>query len=209
MPVTEFAQLPLIDDYDEVDLLEVLMECQETQDTWVREKLSSSVGTDASVSNVYIDEKTTPPSLLITARWDSPEDHYKWIETDENKAIMDKLARFLKDGKNGMLLYHMTSSGRRAQMQEAFLAKGCLNVWRLAVPPADREELQQAYTTLEETLFNEDNKDKVWGGWRIENNQGKEELTVFWNDQVAEETVAQLDKFPHGEVDRHRYKQIV
>ena len=185
------------------------MECQETQDTWVRENLPGTVEADANVSNVYIDEGSTPPSLLITAHWDSPEDHQKWIETDENKTIMDKLARFLKDGKKGMLLYHMTSSGRRALMQEAFLAKSCLNVWRLAVPPADKDELQEAYTTLEETLFNEDNKDRVWGGWRIENNEGREELTVFWNDQVPEEKIQQLDKFPHGEVIRHRFKQIV
>ncbi|KAK3185706.1 hypothetical protein K4F52_005571 [Lecanicillium sp. MT-2017a] len=209
MPVTEFAHLPLKPGYDEVDLLELLMECQETQDAWVRANLPGTVADDASVSNVYVDESTTPPSLLITAHWDSPEDHHRWIQTDENKATMGKLARFLEEGNTGPLLYHMTSGGRRPQMHEAFRAKGCLNIWRLAVPPASKDELQEAYSALEKAMFDEDSRDRIWGGWRIEKDTDNEELTIFWSDTVPEDKIAQLKELPHASVVRHRFKQIV
>lgn len=99
MTVTEFALFKLRDTYDAVELLELVMECQEVQDEWVRANHPNACAKKASVSRMYIDESEAGAhQVFITAPWQSPDTHREWIDTAQNKAIMAKFAAFLPEG---------------------------------------------------------------------------------------------------------------
>lgn len=81
MPVTELA-IKLRGGYDQLDFLEMLMQCQELQNKWVNNHHPCDVKPSANFSSMYIERPApgaaSPSSLLITAPWESPEAHGEW-----------------------------------------------------------------------------------------------------------------------------------
>ncbi|OAA56401.1 hypothetical protein ISF_07469 [Cordyceps fumosorosea ARSEF 2679] len=215
MPVTEFAVFTLRDSYDPIELLEVVMECQEVQDDWVRANHPNDCAKRACVSRMYTDTTLSPDRVAITAPWQSPAAHHEWIDTAANRGIMARFAAFLPGGAvpdhhcddagaaasphPGFLFFHMDTAGRRAVLHQAFSSKEALVVTRLAAQgggAGGREQLQAAYRQLEEALVAEDPKDRVWAGWRIEKEKDQEELVVFRNADLDANRLAPLQQ--HG-----------
>ncbi|KAJ6784837.1 hypothetical protein PWT90_06817 [Aphanocladium album] len=213
MTVTEFALFTLRDTYDAVELLETVMECQEIQDDWVRTHHPNDCAKKASVSRMYTDEKDARQHrVAITAPWQSPAAHHRWIDTAANKGVMAKFAAFLPDGQvpehdaadrdnpaageanRGFIFFHMDSATkRRAHLHEAFSPKDALAVTRLAALGAGgRHQLQARYDELEQELLGEAPKDRIWAGWRIEKDGDQEELVVFRCADVPSDRLAPL-----------------
>jgi hypothetical protein len=180
MTVTEFALIKLQPDHDELELYELVMELLEVQDTWVRSHLPHLLSNDTkrNLSNLYV-AKSDPPYLLITAQWDSPEAHHKWIESEENKTGFAKLQRFFAPADDPLVLFHMTPAGRGKRHPPSFVGHACFNVTRLFVPVDEKEVVQTKYRKIEDTLRDLKVEEKIWGGWRIEKSGDEEELVVF------------------------------
>ncbi|ATY63248.1 hypothetical protein CCM_07938 [Cordyceps militaris CM01] len=213
MPVTEFALFTLRDSYDPIELLETVMECQEIQDDWVRANHPNECAKRASISRMYTDTTTTPSAhrVAITAPWQSPAVHRAWIETPANQGVMAKFATFLPagavpdhtagchqpcDNNPGFLFFHMHAAGRRHVLHEAFTPKEALVVTRLAAQDAaGKEQLQARYAELELALLAAAPKDRIWAGWRIEKEDGQEELVVFRNADVTPDQLAPLKQY--------------
>lgn len=121
--------------------------------------------------------------LLLTAHWDSPEQHKQWIDSDVNKDIMPRFAEFLDMSK--LLFYHVDGvapfSCRSSAGSHAFVPDMVI-VSRYFVPKARKRAFGAA---MEELLSREgqDGKPVAACGWRIEKDEamerdGIEELNV-------------------------------
>ncbi|UNI18492.1 hypothetical protein JDV02_004758 [Purpureocillium takamizusanense] len=113
MPVTELAILKLRGGHDQLEFLETLMEVQELQDEWIHENKPCHLEPNANLSSMYVEE-ADPPSLLITAPWDSPEAHGEWIQSRENQDCNGKLSQYIRPGCDSVLMFHMDAAGAGA-----------------------------------------------------------------------------------------------
>ena len=211
MPVTELALLELRGGHDHLEFLEALMECQELQDEWTHSNQPCNLRSDTNLSSMYIEE-TDPPSLLITAPWDSPEAHAQWTQSRENQDCSGKLSQYLRPGCDSVLLFHMTAAGSPAQLRSAFESQRSFNLCRLAVDPVNHDALQKAYRELEDACRDRyPAEPKVWAGWRIEKatQAGDDELIVFWSDQVPEERLKPLLRISGKDLCRRRFTHVV
>ncbi|KAK8927002.1 hypothetical protein H634G_02027 [Metarhizium anisopliae BRIP 53293] len=209
MPVTEFAIICLRSGgFDELDFLEALMEVQEIQDSWTRVNHPYNLEPNSNLSSMYI-EHSDPPSLLITAPWDSPEDHGEWIRSTDNQMCNAKLAHYIKPGCSSALLQHLSPAGKDEQLRRAFLNKDSFSVARITVEPGvKRDKLQEAYEREERDVDLMEGDQKLWAGWRMEKRHGNEELVVFWTDEVPEGTVQKLIALGDGSEQR-RFRHVV
>lgn len=181
MAVTEFALIRLHPSYDELELYEALIEQLELQDEWIREHQPhllppSSTG---NLTTAFI-AKTDPAYLLLIAPWDSPEGHHQWIASDVNKKGMAGLQKYIAEGDDAVVLFHMTAAGKQKGPPPEFREHKCFDVDRIFVPKAEKEVVQSKYQKLEGALLDLKLSDRLWGGWRIEKtNEDAEELVVF------------------------------
>lgn len=180
MAVTEVALLKLQPGYDELELYEHFMELFEVQDQWIRRHQPHLLKANATgnLSSLYV-TKTGPPYLLITAPWDSPEGHYEWIKSEENKGAMANLGRYLAPDDNAVLLFHVTPAGRQKGPPPSFMNHTCFDVDRIFVETGDKDAVQVKYSKLEDALQDLKLEDQLWGGWRIEKSGNGEELVIF------------------------------
>jgi hypothetical protein len=210
MPVTEFALINLRGNYDALEFLETLMECQEIQDNWVRQNQTCNLNPGTNLSSMYTDV-TGQSTLLITAPWDSPEAHGEWIKSSENRMANGSLSEFSAPGCDSVLLFHMEAAGARPQMREAFKHKDSndiFDVCRITIKDDHRESLQKAYQTLENELRKEGLEKSIWAGWRIEKAEGEEDLVVFWASEVPRERLEGLASLALKK-DHRRFRHIV
>ncbi|KAK2595038.1 hypothetical protein QQS21_007228 [Conoideocrella luteorostrata] len=207
MPVTEFAIISLRSGYDELDFLETLMQCQEIQDAWTRAHHPYNLEPNTNLSSMYI-ERSDPPSLLISAPWDSIEAHGEWIQTSENQACNAKISGFIKPGCEAVLLRHLNPAGKELQLRKAFLEKDSFNVARITAGEGKKEKLQEMYEELESGQAVKEADQRLWAGWRIEELDGREELVVFWTDEVPDEKVRMLMEMG-DETERKRFTHVV
>lgn len=210
MPVTEFALIKLRGNYDGLEFLETLMECQEIQDNWARKHQAHNLNPGANLSSMYTDA-TDQSTLLITAPWDSPEGHGEWIQSAENSMANGSLSEFTAPGCDSVLLFHMEPAGQRAQMREAFKHKDSndtFDVCRITVKDDHRKALQYEYQTLENELRKEGLGNSIWAGWRIEKTEGEEDLVVFWASDVPMKRLEGLKSLALKK-DHRRFRHIV
>ena len=180
MTVIEFALIKLRSPVDELELYEDFMQLLEVQDEWIRRYKPHllKANKNSNLSSLYT-TKTDPPYLLITAPWDSPESHQKWIESDENKAGFADLRRYIAPGDDSMLLFHMKPAGQHKITPPSFMRHPCFDVDRIFLEPSDKDTVQAKYQKVADALQELKLEDQIWGGWRIEKPEDTEELVVF------------------------------
>lgn len=213
MPVTEFALIKLRGGHDDLELLEVLMECQEAQDGWMRRHQPHACGSrDANLSSMYLQQNADPPFLLITAPWGSPEAHTEWLQSHENQSGFAKLSEYIAPGCDSVLLFHMDSAGEQPQLRCQFpteaCLEGCFTVCRISVDSDHKATLQKEYQALESETRKLGPEHAVWAGWRIETSAGAEDLVVFSSSTVTEEWVSELASVS-GKPDQRLFKHVV
>ncbi|KAG9250263.1 uncharacterized protein F5Z01DRAFT_640403 [Emericellopsis atlantica] len=199
MTVTEFALLKLSDAYEPLELYELLMECFEIQDTWVRKHQPElrDPHSDANLSSVYVDRSSTPHTLLITAQWSSPEAHHQWVASEENQMGFAAIKKFLAEGEDSMVLFHMAPAGLRQKgAPPKFTGQGTFEVERIFIRAEERPAVQEKYRKLEGTLLDLKIEDPIWAGWRLEKESPEtDELVVFYSQSQSPlgRTVEKLD----------------
>ncbi|PNY28704.1 Uncharacterized protein TCAP_01370 [Tolypocladium capitatum] len=207
MPVTEFALLRLRGGHDHLEFLETLMECQELQDEWAHDNQPHNLESNSNLSSMYI-EQSDPPSLLITAPWDSPEAHGEWIQCTENQMCNGKLSKYIAPGCSSVMLFHMDPAGKQPEMRTSFAPRGSFSVCRITVNAGQRDSLQKAYQELEDRFLSKPGGQKVWAGWRIETSGDAQDFVVFWSDAVPDERMRRLMSFS-GDKDHRHFKHVV
>lgn len=210
MTVTEFALLKLRDRYDRLDFLETVMQYQEVQDSWVRRNQPTTTTLPATgVSSMFIETSpANPPSLLITAPWDSPAAHAEWVRSKDNQVVFAKLSQVIAPGCGSTKLVHLEPAGSQEVLSEDFLTLERFHVCYVLVQPKDKGTLQDRYQKLEGELRGEKAKQQIWAGWNVEKQGSIDELIVFWSDKVAEGRLRPLTSLAQ-ETHRRSFQPVV
>ncbi|KAM0433955.1 hypothetical protein ACHAPT_003899 [Fusarium lateritium] len=209
MPVNEFALLQLKSGFDEDKFLELLKASQDSQAQWVREHqphlLKGKPYTNPS--NFYL-QNSDPPYLVITAPWDSPDGHGEWIQSAVNKSAMGGLLEYIAQGPDGVVLFHMNAAGSDEEVRGDLFVQGSFNIWRISVNSGQKEKLQEEYRNIELDVGNTNPNQRVWGGWKVEKGD-KEELVVFWSQDVKEDVLSRLVEVENIQIRRYEVQGLL
>lgn len=108
MAVTEIAVLHASAGRVSDELRQSLVEASKVQETWLANNFPSSPSSDAERGVAMFEQVEDPAKLLITARWDSAAAHWQWINSEENKGVMDSIKnQIAMDGENHTVLRHV------------------------------------------------------------------------------------------------------
>ena len=186
MPVTEFALMHLAGGPLDSSTRQLFEECQNIQDGWALKQNPREAPTSRLARGVGMLQQVEDPSaILITARWDSPEAHWDWIGTEENKGIMEKMGPLIvAEGEKKMLLFHVDPVVLPEVDDESAasspLSSPILSIYRYSVKPTDKKLVAAKFDEVSNVLRKSDGKYDFKSGWRIEKqDEGTEELLVF------------------------------
>ncbi|KAI0480071.1 hypothetical protein GGR56DRAFT_624378 [Xylariaceae sp. FL0804] len=92
MPVTELAWLPLKSPGKiSAQVVEHARAALDAQSTWCAENAPSlPTGSPAARGAAIFQEREEPKTLLVTAHWESAEQHLQWIGSEANQAVMER-----------------------------------------------------------------------------------------------------------------------
>lgn len=206
--VTEFARIKLKPGYDVEKLRHSLLSVLDLQDNWVAANQPSNHRPGAHVSAFYVDTTTEQRPLIITARWESREDHHEWIASSENHTCNTALSEFqTTEGSDIVLLFHMMAAGAGApQLADANL-RGPLMLHRIAATESHKERLAIEYRKLEDKWTNP-REYSIWAGWKLERTAYTGQLFVFTTSAVAETDLRPLLDLA-TDVQVHQLEQIL
>ncbi|KAF4977682.1 hypothetical protein FZEAL_5822 [Fusarium zealandicum] len=224
MSVTECAICPLEEGYDEDKFLNLLKEAQHEQNRWIRKHQPHLLeGRPYENLSSFSIQKSSPPLLLITAPWDSPEGHAEWIASDENKVVMGQLSSYFAENSH-MVFYHLDHAGGEDDLRGDIFAQGPFNLWRLTVKPDHKDKLQELFRNVESHGSTTEPSKRIWGGWRIgdkkladEQNGGSEErgteqdpeVVVFWTRDVKYDVGGRLSQVHDPMVFRYEWQPLL
>ncbi|KAI0512666.1 hypothetical protein F5B22DRAFT_614790 [Xylaria bambusicola] len=186
MPVTELAWIPSnIPGTISPEFLNALREGMEAQGDWAAANASSTLppGPPANRGAALYQQREDPGMVLITAHWDSKEQHLECIVSEENQQGLRAVADH--SVVTEIKVFHV--DGVQMFGKET-LDAGRLSILRVGVKEGNREKLEK--------IWNEDAKNLVssragfehTGGWRIEKDQGEENVFAVvgsWRDEEA------------------------
>ncbi|KPM38811.1 hypothetical protein AK830_g7738 [Neonectria ditissima] len=211
MPVTEFALLQLKPVYSKADFIEILRESLAIQDQWVREHqphlLQDKPYDKLSAFYVQISDS---PCLLINATWDTPEGHGEWLQSAENKSVFAKLAEYVADVSDSVVVFHMEpAAGSEAELRgDIFTQELSFSVCRISVNASQKESLLEKYRSIEAQARIANPNSRVWAGWRIEKDGDAEELVIFWSQGVLDTQLDGLLSIPDAEHELRQFQNV-
>lgn len=194
MPVVEVAIITLATNYDQLELYDDLMDCLEAQDNWVQQNKPHLLAGDTRCSNDSVERNLSSPYigcedpryLLITAPWDSLEDHHEWIRSKENKAGFCKLAQHFSQAEDAVTLFHVEPVNGGQGPLPSFMGHACFDVHRILVDPADRKLVESTYFVQEDALSDAKSDHCIWAGWRIEKRADNlQEFVIFSSHKLT------------------------
>src|SRR4051812_39423486 len=95
MDVTEFAFARLKIGDIEPALLEVLRKALHVQNDWHVTNYPHLPSTLTGRASFILEQIEDPTRILITAKWESVESHWKWIQSEENASVMASLGPYI------------------------------------------------------------------------------------------------------------------
>ncbi|KAF7552601.1 hypothetical protein G7Z17_g4212 [Cylindrodendrum hubeiense] len=207
MAVTEFALIQLKRDCDKSKFLELFRVSMRIQDQWVRENQPHLLQNKPyPVLSTFVLQNTEPPYLLVTAQWDSPQGHAKWLLSAANKGVFSELSTYVDDVSASVVVFHMDPAGSEAELRgDLFAQEAPFSVCQLSVNSSQRESVQKKYCSIEAQARIAQPSSKVWAGWRIEKDDDEEELVIFWNQGVLDGQLSDLLSTPGAE---HEIRQF-
>lgn len=195
MTVTEFALVhlsaPLIP-----QTLQTLEEAQRIQDKWALEQNPQLPESRVARGTGMLQQNEDPSAILITARWDSPDAHWEWIGTVENKQAMGKLMPLIvKEGDKKLVLFHVDSVLFPPPGDEVASALGSpvLSIYHYRARPSERERFESRLKVAMGELNTATETPFRWG-WRIEKEDAETEELLVVRGWDSEE---QRLNFPH------------
>ncbi|KAM0278148.1 hypothetical protein ACHAQH_005346 [Verticillium albo-atrum] len=186
MAVTEFAILPLkTKDELSPDLLALLENCQSIQDAWVlKDNPSLPADRTARGTSMYR-QLEDPTALLLTAQWDSPAAHGRWIASSENASVMADLGPHLDtQGEKDVVFFHLDAAVFTGWKPEetSLLEAPVMSVGRFGVESGRREEFQETFDGAKGVVEEVSRPFPLRGAWRIERDEkeeGREEFVMY------------------------------
>ena len=217
MAVTEFAFVYLSSPLTS-EAHQALEDAQRIQDKWAQAQDSGLPSDRTARGTGMLQQIDDPSAILITARWTSPEAHWKWIGTEENKQAMGKLMPLIvTEGERKLVLFHVDSV-LFPTPQDAItsaLASPIVSVYHCRVRASSKGKFE---SVLEEVMgkLNTDAGTLYRWGWKIEkeSDEIEELLMVRGRDsdvQRLEEEHVVLETLSASAVDVkvRSYKRIV
>ena len=216
MAVTEFAfvhlSAPLTPGSHQA-----LEDAQCIQDKWAQEQNPQLPASRILRGTGMLQQTDDPSAILITARWASPDDHWKWIGTEENKQAMGKLMPLIiAEGEKKLVLFHVDSIlFPRQDEGTSALGSPTLSVYRYRVKTSAKDEFKSKLKEAAAKLNTGGEALCRWG-WRIEKETDEaEELLMVrgWenDEQRLEYEHTALDELSADAIDVnvHSYRRIV
>jgi heme-degrading monooxygenase HmoA len=191
MPATEHALLPLASDVAPADVLALINGARAKQDVWYAKLHSNLPADQLERPDIILQQVEDPSAVLILAQWASAAEHWQWIGSEENKAIMEKLIPYIStETERPVVLFHVdavvlgpntntdTDNGDAAR----FLLRDSpiISVGRMAVDSAKKEHFVAKFNEVKGILEDFASPFGVRGGWRIEKEgEGTDEFVLF------------------------------
>ncbi|KAI2629095.1 hypothetical protein GGS26DRAFT_112668 [Hypomontagnella submonticulosa] len=129
----------------------------------------------------FFEQVEDPSVTLLTAHWESVEQHMAWIESPENKVVFPGLADHFQLDK--LVLSHIDGveifKKSKATGVKSPLESPIISVSRLAVPAEKRQAFDQAWNEVKGSLEEFAGAELVKYGWRIEKEDPTKEEFVL------------------------------
>ncbi|KAK7956777.1 uncharacterized protein PG986_005999 [Apiospora aurea] len=132
-----------------------------------------------------------PPSLLLTAHWDSTARHGEWIQSQANRDVLQMLAPYLDMPR--VSLFHVdgveafTGPDAKAEGEKAVLGSEYVSVSLFKVAADKNAGFERAWAEVGHILQAFVSPFVHRGGWRIEKQRGSDDKDEFvlvggWDD---------------------------
>ncbi|KAG7115295.1 hypothetical protein HYQ44_007813 [Verticillium longisporum] len=171
MVVSELAILPLTAKNElSSEFLALLERCQATRDAWVL-KDDPSLPADRTARGTSMYRQLEDPTvLLLTAQWESPEAHSRWIASAENASVMADLSPHLDtQGERAGDFFHLEGpvfTSLRPD-ERSLLEAPVMSVGRCSVGNEKRDEFQRTFDETKDVVEDVARPYPLRGAWRI------------------------------------------
>ncbi|KAL2151870.1 hypothetical protein VTH82DRAFT_5054 [Thermothelomyces myriococcoides] len=180
MPVTEFAFLelavpatPLPD-----SIRDTLAKATSVQDAWHAAAFPWLPSSAVDRAAFWFYQVNDPSWLMTTAKWDSVGAHWEWIRSEENKGIMNHLAKEGVIIPESSVLFHVGGEIFDGTINVKLQESPVISVERLFVPPSQRPWFETKFMEVKGILETYASPDLVRFGWRGDVEGGPEEFVL-------------------------------
>ncbi|PNH40893.1 hypothetical protein VD0004_g6156 [Verticillium dahliae] len=186
MVVSELAILPLTAKNElSSEFLALLERFQATRDAWVL-KDDPSLPADRMARGTSMYRQLEDPTvLLLTAQWESPEAHSRWIASAENASVMADLSPHLDtQGERAVVFFHLEGpvfTSLRPD-ERSLLEAPVMSVGRFSVGNEKRDEFQRTFDETKDVVEDVARPYPLRGAWRIEKDEreaGRDEFVMY------------------------------
>jgi len=191
MNITEIAVLQLKSPRLDQNFLDAAKQSLVIQNEWHITNFPNLPSTLAERASHCFQQIEEPGRILITAKWESVESHWKWIGSRENIEVMESLGQYFVSGSpDDMVLLHVDAdifgSGAVDSHGESnrLLDSPAVSVERMFIDAGKKDEFIRKLGAIQELLKEATAPHLVQGGWRLDGDSvGRQEyvLVTGWN----------------------------
>lgn len=198
MTVTEFALLTLTSDELTPEFKDLCDKGKSIQDAWCK-KHNPDIPAGRRERGAAMFQQVEDPSVIFaTAQWASPEEHWAWVGSEENKAVMAQLLPYIHaEGDKKPIVFHIEGvifDG--SESKASLLDSAVVSVSRLSVEPDKKQEYWAGHNANKNALEDFAAPHPAAYGWRIEKeDEQTEEFLIF----CGWDSVDRHNEFPKAE----------
>jgi heme-degrading monooxygenase HmoA len=194
MTVTEIAVLPLAGLELTTEFQAIVDQAQSIQDTWYSKHSPDKPASRRARGAGNFQQIENPSNILITAQWESPEEHWQWIGSENNASAMGKIVPHLHaEYATKVVLFHADAIifMDEAEGKTSLLDSPFISVSRTYVEAAMKQGFQDKFNEVKGILEEYAAPNIVRGGWRIEReSDDAEEFVLITGWEAVEDHMA-------------------
>ncbi|KAI1214637.1 uncharacterized protein F4807DRAFT_404051 [Annulohypoxylon truncatum] len=183
MAVTELAWLTATSGSLTAEGKEAINQALDVQDRWFAQN-APALPKERETRGVGLFQQIEDPSInLLTAHWESADQHKIWIESTENKSVFPGLKNYFQLEKTHLFHYGVEIFAPGANDEISLLKSPVFSLSRITVAAEERKAFDQAWNEVKGVVEEFANPYAVQAGWRIEKeDESLEEfvLAVGW-----------------------------
>jgi len=199
MDITEFAFARLKTGDIQPNLLETFRRALSLQNDWHVTNYPHLPSTLAERASFVLQQIEDPTRILITAKWESVESHWKWIQSEENISVMASLGPYMvNESPDDLDLSHVNgdffggAGDGTSEDSTALANRPVAAVERFFIDAERKDEFAKMLDAAKTTP----NADVVArGGWRIDVGAGHKQEYVLVSGW---EGVKHMEDLPDG-----------
>lgn len=169
MTVTEIAILTLVAGDVDPPLVDELKRSLDIQNDWHIAHFPHLPSTLEGRASHCLQEIEDRSKIIITAKWESLEAHWKWIRSEENAKVMAALSTHVTADPDDMVLLHVDSVlfGKETLESTSLLDSPIIAVERLFISPSEQDRLE-GLEIAKDLTTKAAAPHPVRGGWRVD-----------------------------------------